>query len=793
MKLTRALMLIFCVMVFLTGCETNSGQPVTEGIGGAPDDVACAAPDPSDEAQKTSGKQEDGSAILLNGRRITPPGDTVLLDVTAPWWMKLNHAGTWAFATSPHGELMSINLETMDVTYKRFHPAVNDMVITADDSTMYLGGGASEQVRIIDLTDPANPAETGTIDLQGGYIAGLALTTDEATLVAVDSSGGNVVIINTADKSYTKIKVGYYPREVILSPDESLAFVANMGGNSVAIVDMTTKAKLSEIAVGKLPRSMALNGSGSKLYVANSDDSTISVIDVTQKKLEATVDIDKEHPELKALKPTGVYYEASSSRLYVACANMNALYVMDTTDPALGFIGAIPTGAYPDVMRPLDGGNMVVLNSYGWGGLPNFDPRESPDNSTPGSLSKFQMPTSDDALAQMTQQVQDNNNRPLGFYGNTDCQRLIPLDENGENPIKHVVLIVKENKTYDEILGDLKDANGQPWGNGDPAITLFGEKITPNAHELARQFTTSDNFYTDAEVSLQGHVWTTHADCNDYTNKMRHDQLAVGGVEPTARPGTMSIFQLLKKQGISFRNYGEGVAFVPEFIDEMRDYIDPKVSFYNQAVSDVAKGREVAREIENGIFPSFVYISLPNDHTYGGDAGKPTPTFMVADNDYGMATVVEAISNSPYWENTIIFVTQDDAQSASGDHVDAHRTVFWAISPWVKRGYMSHVHYSNPALYRTIEMLLGIPHLNRNTAMATPMYDMFTDTPDYTPYTAIRPDVAFEVNGSGTKADRDSSKFNLEIIDGHKGLGDIIWNIMRPGQERPSYVKRLDE
>ena len=792
MKLSHVLILSCCVLAMAAGCNTAGNGPASEGLGGAAD-AACTAPEPSGPATETSGKREDGSAILVNGRRITPQGDTVLLDVTAPWWMEVNHTGTWAFATSPHGELMSIDLSTMEVTYLRFSPAVNGMAITADDTTMYLGGGASGLVRILSLADPAHPVETETIDLNGGYVAGLALNSDESALVAADSTGGNLVVINTADKTYTKIKAGYYPREVVINATDTMAFTANLGGNSVALVDLVAGSRVAEIPVGKLPRSLTLNPAGSKLYVASSDDSTVSVIDVAQKKLLGTIDLDPEHPELKAMRLTGVYFEESSSRLYVASAAMNALYLLDTTDASLPIVGMIPTGAYPDVMRPLSGGDMLVLNSYGWGGLPNFNPRESPDNATPGSLSKFQLPSSDEALAQMTQQVQDNNSRPLEYYGNTDCQQLVPTDENGESPIRHVVLIIKENKTYDEVLGDLKDANGQPWGNGDPDITLFGEKNTPNAHEIARKFATSDNFYTDAEVSLQGHSWTTHADCNDYTNKMRHDQLAVGGTEPTARPGTKSIFQLLKEQGISFRNYGEAVAFIPEFIDEMRANTDSKMSFYNQSVSDVAKAREVAREIENGIFPSFVYVSLPNDHTYGGDAGKPTPSFMVADNDYGFGTLVEAISNSPYWENTVIFVTEDDAQSASGDHVDAHRTLFWAISPWVKRGYMSHVHYSNPALYRTIEMLLGIPHLNRNTAMASPMYDLFTDTPDFSTYNAIRPDIEFKLNGADTKEAKASAKFNLQVIDGHKGLGDIIWNIMRPGQQRPAYVKRLDE
>ena len=396
-------------------------------------------------------------------------------------------------------------------------------------------------------------------------------------------------------------------------------------------------------------------------------------------------------------------------------------------------------------------------------------------------------------LQTMTTRVNENNSRASRFYNDT-CKQLF-TDTGKEDftpPIKHVVLIQKENKTYDEVLGDLQRDN-KPYGNGDPELCLFGEQFTPNVHELARQFVNFDNYYANADESTQGHMWMTQADCNDLMNKYRFDRLPIVGVDPATRSETGSIFDLCYNNNVTFRNYGQVANFGFESLNKYREFMNVKYPYYNMSVKDVDKAKEFIREMKNGIFPEFVYLMLPNDHTFGGSSDKPTPQTMVADNDHAVGMVVDAISKSEYWESTIIFILEDDPQSAAGDHVDAHRSILVVVSPWVKRGYLSSVLYSIPSVYRTIEMLLGLPHLNGNTAMAAPMYDIFTTEPDFSSYDHIVPNVLPAMNPKGTEAAKSSEKYDWNEVDGHKGLGDIIWSIMRPGQERPSHAKIITD
>ncbi len=765
----------------------------------------CQPPDNFDnEALVRTGRTEgEEFAILPNGRRIWPAGKMIQLEMAFVWGMELSQDGTVAFATSARKHngitLVAVNLQTDEVTpIPTDGKSSNGMVISPDGSTLYVAGGAEGKIYVIDISAAPTYQKSSEIDLCEGYIAGLAITPDGSKLLACDSIGSKLFIIDPANPPQDctevtpSVKVGYYPRNVLLSKDSKFAYVTNWAGNNVSVVDLEQQKEVARINTGRSPEAMALSADGKKLFVANADSSNISVIDLDTNEVSFTIELDPETPELRAMAPDALLLDPSNSRLYVACAQMNAVYVIDTNDPSYPVFAKIPTGAYPVELEMIEGsGQLVVANAHGWGSNPNpHQSTGSPENALPGAIEVIDLPTNDAELADLTHRVDENNNRPLTFYPDNSCENLIP--GQAKNPIEHVVLVVKENKTYDEVFGDLK-CNGEPRGDGDPNLTLFGEDITPNAHRLACMFTTFDNFYSDAEVSVQGHLWTTQADCNDYLNKLWFDQLALSGIEPATRSETGSIFDTLFEHGISFINYGEAVSFIPEAVGEYADHYDSKVSFYNMGVSDVKKALEVVRQIKNGIFPKFVYISLPNDHTFGGAAGKPHPECMVADNDYGLGILVDAITHSKYWESTIIFVIEDDPQSAAGDHIDAHRSIALAISPWVKHNYLSSVHYSNPSLYRTIEMLLGIPPMNRNTATAAPMYDIFTSEPDFTPYEHVKPDVEYRLNDPNTKAAKMSAKYDWSKIDGHEGLGDIIWSIMRPGQKRPDYAKVIDE
>ena len=352
-----------------------------------------------------------------------------------------------------------------------------------------------------------------------------------------------------------------------------------------------------------------------------------------------------------------------------------------------------------------------------------------------------------------------------------------------------MVLIVRENKTYDMDLGDLEGANG------DPALAIFGESITPNLHALARRFSNLDNYFSDPEESLQGHQWTTQADCGDFTEKLRFTQLPLAGYEPASLAASGNIFSHCLEHGVSFRNYGEVVSFGPELLGRYRDFIDSKYPFFDMGVRDEVKAREVIREWSMNIFPEFIYISLPNDHTFGTKPGKPTPESMVADNDRATGMLVDWISKSQYWGETAIFVIEDDPQSYAGDHVDAHRSLCLVLSPWVKTGFVSHAHADIASVYHTIELLLGLPPMNKNDDGAAPLYEVFRgagEAPDLRGFDALPLAVAPGVNTAASPMAAESMRLNFDGVDGAAGLGRILWEVRTRGRVAPGYAVGVD-
>ncbi len=393
-----------------------------------------------------------------------------------------------------------------------------------------------------------------------------------------------------------------------------------------------------------------------------------------------------------------------------------------------------------------------------------------------------------------------------GTPGRDEVQRGNPVPiEFGSGPsaqIKHVVYILKENRTYDQIFGD------DPRGNGDPRLTLFGRSITPNHHALAEQFAMGDNFFCDGEVSIPGHEWTDQATTTDFTEKLwprnyngkLSDFVIQFGQEGFGKHGY--IFESLERQGVSYRVYGETFQFLTRFVagmdgggaaslypiileafgnnvgavlgglanllggniaaleasgadvDKLRNEVWPNLMLDYPANilanrTDVERAglflSELAQFEARGDMPSFVFIWLPNDHTFGAAPNMPTPNSAVADNDAGLGMIVDALSKSPFWDSMAIFVNEDDAQDAQ-DHVSAHRSLGLVISPYVKRGYISPVHHSNVSMIKTIELLLGMAPLRQYDRYATDMRDYFIATPDYTTYAALPMAVTARLN-----------------------------------------------
>lgn len=820
-------LLFLSALALLWACGANEDLPSPaahpqDKAGEASSAAACdlGAPDPA--ALLPSGY--DGakqSAILPNGQLITPAGKTVQVESPQLCGVVFAPDGKKAYAVSCQDSsflyVFDLGGETPLLLASLPIKAGHGLALSRDGKTLYVPGGATEQVHLVDVSGET-PVITGEL-LAKGYIEAVALNPDESTLIAVGSGHSAIYNFILGDTGATpvapaELAIGYMPYEAVFSKDGGTLYVSNMAAGTVAVVEMKGFSKTAVIPVGKNPEGLALVEDGAFLVVANSDSDTLSVINTATNAVTQTIEIETVNPGLRAWTPNAVaaHPDPSKHLAYVASANHNAVEVLDTEKFAL--IGALPTAWYP-VALALDasGDHMAVANAKGFG-LPTSKITQS------GLLGVFQylpMPANQAELDTQSRIVKSNTERPLGFYPDSTCKNQVPLP-TGENEaplIEHVILVIKENKTYDEVLGDLPNApGGFKWH--DPELALYGEytdannkKIqnTPNAHALATTWVDFVNYYANAEQSIQGHLWTSEVQSNDYTEKNYTNRLVLPGVDPVSMGENRSVFWHLFNHNVSFRVYGEAVNFALNEMELWRDKIDTKYPYWTLGVSDVVKARRVIHEWDmakaayergdmaayNTLFPRFIYIGLPNDHTQGGKAKAMTPRAFLADNDHAFGLLVDWVTHSPFYEKTIIFIIEDDPQSAVGDHIDAHRSLCYAISPYIKRGYQSTVHYSIPSLYRTIELILGLPPINKNTAYANPMADIFTAAKDITPYTAIKPEVPYETNPENTEAARASAKYDWTVVDGHEGLGDIVYKMLRPGVPRPANAKRIDD
>jgi hypothetical protein len=355
-----------------------------------------------------------------------------------------------------------------------------------------------------------------------------------------------------------------------------------------------------------------------------------------------------------------------------------------------------------------------------------------------------------------------NNRVPYALESARSRRRpVVPVSFPQPSPIAHVFYIIKENRTYDRVFGDL------PQGNGDPALVQFGRDVTPNHHALAEQFVLLDNFYTAGDQSALGHQWCDEAYANDYVHKYGNARIDASGTNPMAYAPSGFLWDNARNHGKSVRIYGEfdsaaavtpanstwtdiynawransgAITFQPQTrVAGVRDILAPRYPGFNLLITDQLRADEFLREFhqfeQDGRLPGLLILWLPNDHTNGTSPGYPTPRAMVADNDLALGRIVEAISNSRYWRESAIFVTEDDAQNGL-DHVDGHRTVGLVISPYARRRAVDSTLYTTINMFRTIEQILGLPPLNQYDLAAEPMSTAFSSTPDFSTYVAL--------------------------------------------------------
>ena len=695
-------------------------------------------------------------------------------------------------------------------------------LVWGPDGTRLFASGSSENV-IYELTfingrlalagnirlrDAERHPGEGSIE-NAGFVAGMALSPDGTRLYAAELYGERVEAIDLAQKKTVAVApLGAEAYTCVLSPDGKTLYVSVWGGSKVAVFDADTLASKGEIAVGEHPNAMTMTHDGSRLFVACANTNAVYVVDTAAAKAVEQISVSLEPDAPVGSTPNGLALSPDGRTLAVADADNNTVALANVSNPGASTVeGWLPVGWYPTgALFDGDGMRLFVLDGKGLTSAPNLlGPQpgayriegQYSGSMFNGALSVIPVPNGA-ALQRLTARV-----RQLTPY--SDAHRLTPADAPGaspiprrvgdSSPIKHVFYIIRENRTYDQVLGDVTQANG------DAALTLFGEDVTPNAHAIVNTFTTFDNFYVNAEVSYDGHAWSTGAIATDFVQKMWPANygraeglyLSEGGYKMRNAYGNIAappqgyLWDAAKRAHVSVRSYGEFVAStepghqVSASVPGLDGLICPTYPPWDLAVTDATREARWEEEFLQfdaaGTVPQLSILRLPNDHTSGTAPGMPTPRAYVADNDAALGKLVDVISHSRIWKESAIFVLEDDAQNGP-DHVDAHRSPLLVISPFLKRGIVDSTLYTTSSVLRTIELILGIQPMTQYDAAATPLYNAFTTTPTLAPYTHLEARVPLdEKNDWATPGARRSAGMNFREADlaPDLELNQVLW------------------
>jgi YVTN family beta-propeller protein len=656
------------------------------------------------------------------------------------------------------------------------------------------------------------------------WISGIDVDETTMTLYAAARQNDQLYSIDLQTRSVVKsLPLPAMPYTCLVSKVHNVVYASLWGGAAVAVIDRSTGEIIHTISVGQHPNDMVESPDGSRLFVANANENTVSAIDVRQWKVTETLSSALAPNAPAGSTPNSVALNGDGTRLYIANADNNALAVMDISKPGNArSLGFIPVGWYPTCVRVTGSdGRIIVANGKGAGskanpGGPNAGISGSYEQYIAhlfgGTVSLIDEPTKTD-LQRLTEQVYANARYPGKGTRAPEGPNPIPRTVGEASPIKYVFYIIKENRTYDQVFGDM------PGGNGDSTLCLFPERVTPNHHALAREFVLLDNFYADAEVSADGHNWSMGAYATDYVEKTwptmyggRGGEYEYEGGTPIVYPPEGYIWDNCRRHGVTYRSYGEFARNAEQpgdsaraGIEGLEGHVAPFFRGWDMDYSDVFRARDWVREFDeferNGNLPQFQIIRLPNDHMEGTRLGKLTPFAYMAQNDLALGMVVQRISNSRFWKESAIFVIEDDAQNGP-DHVDAHRTVALVISPYTKWGFIDSELYSTSSMLRTMELILGLPPMSQFDASATPMYNSFTMTPQVTPYRLREAQVdIYEKNKAGAYGQKRSEELDFAREDAVPDVefNEILWKSIRgadspmPSPVRSAFVRVMDE
>lgn len=764
-----------------------TGLALTLGLGAATAQLSQATGTP----RTLVGRQSDGSVMLPTGQRIAPAGRQVEFP-GRPNEIALRPGGGVAavLVASNANQLRTVDTRTGRLLSASSGLAEDasyaGLLWAADGRTLYASGaGGDLAVVSVDAAGQLGPARRITLPKQKTdtnaslttYPGGLGLSADGRTLYVALSRDNALGVVDVASGTLTSlIPVGNAPHSVVVSG--STAYVSNEGGRpatptdttnlsagtpivsdpfgggsvtgTVSVVDLTTGKERSTITVGLHPTAMALRGT--TLWVANTNSDTVSVIGTGTAVVTDTLDLTPYPGAPLGAGPTGLT-PLPGNRLAVSLGMANAVAIVDLASHRLA--GLVPTGWYPaGTVYDATTDQLVTANLHGVGTTADADAHlVARGLSEVGSISLVTPPTAAQ-LPGLTTAVYRLNHWQASDpkVGST---KAIPSKLGDASPIKHVIYIIKENRTYDQLLGDL----GR--GNGDPTLAEFGKHVAPNTQALATQFPLMDNFYNCARRSNDGHNWAMQAGAPDYLEKgvdtKRTNVFGPGrgtppssGYDALLYRRTGFLWENALRHGRTFDNYGEYTAEsisppASSDIPSLQPHLIPEYSGFELTMPDIARARifksHLATYEARGAMPDLIDLTLPDDHTGGSNPRYNTPATQVADNDQGLGSIVDAVSHSSFWASTAIFVEEDDTQGGP-DHVEGHRGPLLVISPYAKHGgYIDSTLYTQVDVLKTIELILGLPSMTTLDASAKVMRSAFSDTPNLSTYSVLSPDV----------------------------------------------------
>ncbi|HWE52505.1 MAG TPA: bifunctional YncE family protein/alkaline phosphatase family protein [Bryobacteraceae bacterium] len=788
------------------------------------------------------GQMADGGFLLSSGWRIKPAGVQIPVD-TFPMSTVITPDKKYLLVLNGGYNPPSVSVIDIAAAKELSRSPLPDgwlgLTMTKAGDRVYVGGGSRAAIYEFTLANgvlkPSRvfPVVADKDRKPEDFIGDVKLSPDGHLLYAADLYRDSVVVVNPqSGLVLSRFKTGRRPYRLLFHPSGKNLYVSHWADGTVGTYDVNTGGKLATTRVAPHPTDMVWRDGEvedhpdlkARLFVAASNTNNVYALGVSESNdlssLE-TISLALTPRQPLGMTPSGMALSADGNKLLVACSDANAAAVVDIAGPRSAVLGFVPTGWYPTAAFGLPDGRMGVLNGKGqqsYANLKGPNPMLVPEVSHEGTkvgqyVAHMQTGTVQLVDIADTGKLQDYTREVIANSPYRDEK----LDDPGippnnpvrpNGPIRHVIYIVKENRTYDQVLGDMKQ------GNGDPSLVLFGEKVTPNLHKIAQDFVLLDNFYVNSDVSADGHNWATAAIAPDYTQRLWPNSYArrrlksdYEGQEPANTPPAGYIWSNASQAGITLRNYGYFVDNLPKAdpdgtqLEAVHDPVlikvtDVKYRGWDLDYPDVERARAFIDDLgqfeKSGSMPQLLIMRMGNDHTSGTTAGKIAPLSAAADNDQGVGLLVEAVSKSRFWNETAIFVIEDDAQDGP-DHVDSHRSPAWVISPWVKRGTVNSTMYNQASVLRTMEIILGMRPMTTYDAGARPMFSVFGEQISAGGYVLEKPQTPLDTrNPANTASAERSGRMNFKEADDvdDDELNAILWTAIKgPGVPLPVPVR----